>query len=152
MSNNERWHVYDDRGRKVGEVRSEESGGGGIVVIVAVLVLLLVGAMVSGWISTFAASINGNPTAQWAIGLAFAFGFAVNRAFNKIGKPIKFWKRTIALTLVAGLLSGLAMCFISLLGEYSGVPSAAPLPWIFIMIYYAFPPAVMITALNKPAT
>ena len=32
MSNNERWHVYDDRGRKVGEVRSEESGGGGIVV------------------------------------------------------------------------------------------------------------------------
>ena len=150
MSNNERWHVYDDRGRKVGEVRSEESGGG-IIAIVVILALLLVGAMVSGWISTFAASMNGNPTAQWAIGLAFAFGFAANRAFNKIDKPIKFWKRTIALTLVAGLLSGMVMGFLSLVGEYSGV-SSAPLPWELIMIYFAFPPAVFITALNKPDT
>ena len=151
MSNNERWHVYDDRGRKVGEVRSEESGGGGILLIVVVLALLLVCAMVGGWISTFVASMNGNPTAQWAIGLAFAFGFAVNRVFNKIKKPIKFLKRTIALTLVAGLLSGLVMGFLSLVGEYSGV-SSAPLSWMLIMIYYSFPPAVFITALNKPAT
>ena len=151
MSNNERWHVYDDRGRKVGEVRSEESSGGGIVVIAVVLALLLVCAMFGGWISTFMASMNGNLTAQWAIGLAFAFGFAVNKVFNKIDKPTKFWKRTITLTFVAGLLSGLVMGFLSLVGEYSGV-SSAPLSWMLIMIYYAFPPAVFITALNKPAT